>query len=55
LHDTTTDRTPPVLPFQSDVRAAAPREVRLHALIVGRVLFASYGYFYQAGGWNQNS
>jgi hypothetical protein len=29
--------------------------VRRSAIVLGAVLFLSYAYFYQAGGWNQNS
>jgi len=31
------------------------RDVRQRALLIGTVLLVSYAYFYQGGGWNQNS
>lgn len=31
------------------------RELRRRTVLIAAVLFISYGYFYQAGGWNQNS
>lgn len=35
--------------------SAGGAAVRRHALLVALLLFASYAYFYQAGGWNQNT
>jgi hypothetical protein len=29
--------------------------IRMRALLIGAVVLVSYAYFYQAGGWNQNS
>jgi hypothetical protein len=29
--------------------------IRHHALLIGTITFLSYAYFYQGGGWNQNS
>ena len=29
--------------------------VRARALLIAAVLFISYAYFYEGGGWNQNS
>ena len=31
------------------------QNIRRRALLIGTVVFISYGYFYQGGGWNQNS
>src|SRR5579862_1026043 len=31
------------------------RSARQPAIVIGVALFVSYAYFYQAGGWNQNS
>jgi hypothetical protein len=30
-------------------------DIRRRALLIGAVIFLSYAYFYQGGGWNQNS
>ena len=40
------------------MRMAAPESsdcVRARALLIAAVLFISYAYFYEGGGWNQNS
>jgi len=40
------------------MRTAAPNIcdcVRVRALLIAGVLFISYAYFYEGGGWNQNS
>src|SRR5579863_2978113 len=29
--------------------------IRIHALLIFGVIFFSYAYFYEGGGWNQNS
>ena len=34
--------------------SATPRQPRI-AAVLGAALFVSYAYFYEAGGWNQNS
>ena len=31
------------------------KSIAIQALIIGLVVFASYAYFYEGGGWNQNS
>src|SRR5690349_10679070 len=32
-----------------------PGQIRMRAALIVAVLFLSYAYFYQAGGWNQNA
>jgi uncharacterized membrane protein (GlpM family) len=39
---------PPLTPFPS-------RATRRRALLIGAALFVSYAWFYEGGGWNQNS
>ena len=36
-------------------QANNPASVRTRALLIGAVAFISYAYFYEGGGWNQNS
>jgi hypothetical protein len=36
-------------------QANSPASVRTRALFIGAVAFISYAYFYEGGGWNQNS
>src|SRR5258708_36569945 len=41
--------------LQTSAEPNQQRRARATAWVLGVVLFASYAYFYQAGGWNQNS
>jgi 4-amino-4-deoxy-L-arabinose transferase-like glycosyltransferase len=41
-------------PMKAPAKTTCPF-IRRRALLLGTVIFLSYAYFYQAGGWNQNS